>query len=87
MPVVFSGHGTPMALDFNQAVIEAVLAGNIDELVDYEELPYSGYAVPTPDHYLPLLYCLAAADGDAPAVFNNVCNLGSMCMTGFAFGM
>lgn len=33
---------------------------------------------------LPLIYCLGAADGDKAQVFNNVCNLGSMAMTGFS---
>lgn len=53
--------------------------------IHYEDLPDASYAVPTPDHYLPLLYCLDAARQDQVEVFNNVCNLGSMAMTGFVF--
>ncbi len=78
--------GTEMTLRFNQFIIENVLAGNTDNVVHYQSAPDAAYAVPTPDHYLPLLYCLGAAGGDKAKVFNNVCNLGSMAMTGFVFG-
>lgn len=30
--------------------------------------------------------CLGAAQEDKAEVFNNICNLGSMAMTGFIFG-
>lgn len=60
--------------------------GEQDKVVNYESGPEADYAVPTTEHYLPLIYCLGAADGDRAEVFNNVCNLGSMAMTGFIFG-
>ena len=56
-------------------------------MIGYADAPDAAYAVPTPDHFLPLLYILGAAEGEQPLVFNNVCNLGSMAMTGFAFGL
>ena len=62
------------------------IRGFSHEVIHYEEGPSSSYAVPTPDHFLPLLYVLGAADGDHAEIFNNVCNLGSMAMTGFVFG-
>lgn len=77
--------GTEMAQKFNQYVIDAITFGEIDKLIHFEDAPYAGYAIPTPDHYLPLIYCLGAAEGDKAEVFNNVCNLGSMSMTGFVF--
>jgi 4,5-DOPA dioxygenase extradiol len=57
-----AGDGAPdWARDFNDAVRSAVLAGDHDALIDY---PRHGAAarmsVPTPDHYLPLLYVLGA---------------------------
>ena len=37
----------------------------LDRLVDYAELdPQADLAVPSPDHYLPLLYAVGAADAD-----------------------
>ena len=79
--------GTPVARRYNRAVVDAVLAGEVDKVADYDSFENASYAVPTPEHYLPLVYCVGAADGDEPAVFNNICNLGSMAMTGFTFGM
>ena len=38
----------------------AILAGRVDPLIDYESLGRDALlSVPTPDHYLPLLYVLA----------------------------
>lgn len=78
--------GSPAAERFNDYIREAVLHNETEKAIHYEGHPDARYAVPTPDHYLPLLYCLGASDGDQAEVFNNVCNLGSMAMTGFLFG-
>ena len=75
--------GTEMTHAFNDYIINAVKAGENEKVIHYSNGPEAAYAVPTPDHYLPLAYCLGAADGDQVTVFNNVCNLGSMAMTGF----
>ena len=72
-------------LDFNQEIIDAVKSKNIKKILDYDKIPNADYAIPTIEHFLPLIYCLGAADGDDAKVFNNVCNLGSMAMTGFIF--
>ena len=77
--------GTEKTLDFNQEIIDAVKSKNIKKILDYDKIPNADYAIPTIEHFLPLIYCLGAADGDDAKVFNNVCNLGSMAMTGFIF--
>ncbi|MBQ6972173.1 MAG: 4,5-DOPA dioxygenase extradiol [Synergistaceae bacterium] len=79
--------GTEETLTFNSYIIENIQARNYDAVIGYSSGPSAKYAVPTPEHYLPLVYCLGASDGDNVTVFNNVCNLGSMAMTGFAFGL
>lgn len=71
---------------FNKTITDAVLAGDTDKVLHYEKHPDAAYAVPTPEHYLPLCYCLGAADGDAARAFNNVCSLGAIAMTGYVFG-
>ena len=60
----------PWALEFDEGVKQALLDRNADRLVHYEKsFPSSALrASPTPEHFLPLIYCLAAA-GDAPASF------------------
>ena len=80
-------NGSEACLAFNQDVKEKVLARADEAVIQYHKLPHAAYAVPTPDHFLPLLYTLGAAEGETPSVFNDRCNLGAIAMTGFAFGM
>ena len=79
-------NGSPECLAFNDAITEYVLARNDKAVMACEAVPHATYAVPTPEHYLPLIYCLGAAEGEAPTVFNNHCELGAIAMTGYAFG-
>ena len=47
-----------------------MLAGNLKPLVDYESLGTdAALSIPTPDHYLPLLYVLGAAQQGEPIRF------------------
>jgi len=78
--------GTEMTERFNDQITKAVVEGDNETVINYTKLQDAAYAVPTPDHYLPLLYCLGAADGDSAEVFNKICNLGSMAMTGYIWG-
>ncbi|MBQ9045148.1 MAG: 4,5-DOPA dioxygenase extradiol [Oscillospiraceae bacterium] len=79
--------GTAQTVRFNDHIIDRIRARDDAAVIGYADAPDAAYAVPTPDHFLPLLYILGAAEGEQPLVFNNVCNLGSMAMTGFAFGL
>lgn len=76
-------NGTDKTLTFNEYIIDAVKRGDVEKVISYEKIPNADYAIPTSEHYLPLIYCLGASAGDSVTVFNNVCNLGSMAMTGF----
>ena len=78
-------NGTDKTVNFNEYVIEKIIAKDYDAVVNYKTIKDADYAVPTPEHYLPLLYCIGAAGEDDAEIFNNVCNLGSMAMTGFIF--
>ena len=79
--------GSAATLRFNDYITEAVLQGDTEKVIGFASHPDAAYAVPTPDHYLPLLVCLGAAGTDRAQVFNKICNLGSMAMTGYAWGM
>jgi 4,5-DOPA dioxygenase extradiol len=65
-----------------------VLAFEHVPLVDYESLgPDAALAVPTPEHYLPLLYVLAAQREDDPVpMFNDVIEMGAVSMLGLKIG-
>ncbi len=55
------------ATRFEQKVKTSVCSGNHEPLINYEDLgPDALLSVPTPDHYLPLLYVLGASNkGDS----------------------
>lgn len=75
--------GSEKTVRFNQIVTDAVIRHQDRTVIHFENIPFSSYAVPTPDHYLPLIYCLGASAGSDVQVFNNVCNLGSIAMTSY----
>ena len=53
------------AVRFEKQVREMLIAGNDEPLIDYESLGRDAVlSVPTPDHYLPLLYVLGARSID-----------------------
>ncbi len=58
------------AVRFEQRARELVVAGDHRPLVDYEDLGREAtLSIPTPDHYLPLLYILGAASPGEPVTF------------------
>jgi 4,5-DOPA dioxygenase extradiol len=76
------------AIDFNEAVKRAFLAGDHDALIDWVHLAEQAQlSVPTDEHYLPLLYVAAQqAPGEAVSFFNDVIEGGSISMTGARIG-
>jgi 4,5-DOPA dioxygenase extradiol len=53
------------AVRFETAAKEMILAGELKPLINYETLGTdAALSIPTPDHYLPLLYVLAAGQQD-----------------------
>ena len=47
------------AVEFDERVKEALIANDHRTLIDYERLKESRQAVPTNEHYLPMLYSIA----------------------------
>jgi len=78
--------GYAWADGFDAAIRDAILSGGFEVPVAYEKLPDAKKAVPTAEHYYPLLVALGAADpGDSVAVWNEYRELGSMSMTSYLF--
>jgi 4,5-DOPA dioxygenase extradiol len=73
---------------FDGAVKARIRTGDHESLVRYDALdPEARRAVPTPEHYLPLLYVLGAkVDDDAVVFFNDETALGSISMTSVVVG-
>ena len=79
--------GYDWAERFDAEVRRRITGGDLDALVAYERLPDAPLAVPTPEHYLPLLYVLALGrPGDAVSFFNEKVVLGSISMTSVVLG-
>lgn len=77
--------GNYMSDGFDDYIKEAILNREDDKVINYKDHKYAAYAVPTPDHFLPLIYMLGASQGDSAKVFNNYRELGSMAMTSYLF--
>jgi len=72
------------AVAFNTTVKSLInQGGDYSKLVQYQTLENSKYAIPTPEHYLPLLYALGLkTNKDTVSFFNDVTTNGSIAMTG-----
>lgn len=83
-----NNHAFDWALESNELVKKAVLRREYTALIDYKNQGISlQYAIPTPDHYFPLLYILGLLDKtDHTHVFNDKFVGGSLSMTSFLFG-
>jgi 4,5-DOPA dioxygenase extradiol len=58
------------AVRFEQRARQAMLAGEIERLIEYEKLGRDAMlSIPTPDHYLPLLYVLGAGQAGEEIAF------------------
>jgi len=80
--------GYDWAQRFNDEVKKRIAAREHQGLVDYETLgPEARLAIPTPEHYLPLLYALGLQERDEPiAFFNDQTVMGSVSMTCLSIG-
>ena len=77
------------AVRFDAAIRERIARGAHDEVIDYAKLGDDARrSVPTPDHYLPLLYCLALQAPGEPLRFEaaGAIDIGSVSMTSLVIG-
>lgn len=79
--------GTPEADAFDEWIRAQVEARRDDAVIDFRRHGDAAYAVPSPDHFLPLLYALGASAGEKPCAFNAVRTLAAISMTSYAFGV
>ena len=79
--------GFDWADSFDTAIRDAVLKKDHETVIHYDRLGRpADLSVPTPEHFLPLLYALGASDdSDQVTVFNDRRTLGSLSMTGYLF--
>lgn len=79
--------GFDWAYKFDDFINENILNKNHENILKYRDLgDIAKLAVPTPDHFYPLLYILgASSEEDKITSFNKFCELGSLTMTSYLF--
>ena len=83
------GEGRPhdWAVRFDAEIRRRLLAREHGDLIDLERLgPDAGLAVPTPEHYLPLLYAIALQQVGEPLSLFNTTVFSSLSMTSVLIG-
>lgn len=81
-------YGFDWAIEMNTIFKEKITSGDHKALIDYEKLnPAAKLAIPTPDHYYPLMYALGLkTEKDNISFFNDKPMAGSLTMTSVKFG-
>ena len=84
----YEEYGFDWALEANEILKKLIVADDHKKLIDYDLLGREvQMAVPTPDHYLPLLYALALKNGNEElSLFNDKAVMGSLTMTSLKIG-
>jgi 4,5-DOPA dioxygenase extradiol len=78
-----SEYGFDWALEASETMRKYILDGDHQSLIDYQSQGRAfQLAIPTPEHFLPLLYALALKEGDDEvSLFNDKVVAGSLGMT------
>lgn len=78
-----AGYGYDWAIEASDAMKKYILNGNFQQLINYKSHGKAfDLAIPTPDHYLPLLYTLALKEANEKvSLFNDKAVGGSLTMT------
>jgi 4,5-DOPA dioxygenase extradiol len=81
-------YGYDWAIEAGEKMKKYILNGDHKQLINYKSQGRSfDLAIPTPDHYLPLLYALALQEeGDKVTIFNDKPVGGSLTMTSIKIG-
>jgi 4,5-DOPA dioxygenase extradiol len=83
-----ASRGADWARRFDAAMRQSMLAGQFEQVVNYRDLGSdAALSVPTPEHFLPLLYVLGAHRADEPIeIVTEGIELGSISMTSVLVG-
>jgi 4,5-DOPA dioxygenase extradiol len=82
------GYGYDWAIEANEKMKKFILSNDHKPLIDYKlQGKAFNLAIPTPDHFLPLLYSLALKEeNENTEVFNDKAVAGSLTMTSIKIG-
>lgn len=82
------GYGYDWAIEASEKTNNWLLDGDFQQLIDYQKQGSAlQLAIPTPDHYLPLIYTLGLKEkSENLSLFNNELIAGSLSMTSVRIG-
>jgi len=83
-----AGYGFDWALEASEKMKKYILSGDHTQLINFRSQgkPFE-LAIPTPEHYLPLLYAMALKEeNEAVSLFNDKAVAGSLTMTSVKIG-
>jgi 4,5-DOPA dioxygenase extradiol len=82
------GYGYDWALNINEKFKSLIMEENYQPLFNYQSLGSDAMmAIPTPEHYMPLMYTLGLKQhGDDVSFFNDKAVAGSLTMTSVKIG-
>jgi 4,5-DOPA dioxygenase extradiol len=81
------GYGYDWALQINDRFKQLIDSGDSKTLISYQHFKESKLAIPTPEHYLPLIYSMGLRSNKDPvSIFNDKAVAGSITMTSVKFG-
>ncbi|MCX6286911.1 MAG: 4,5-DOPA dioxygenase extradiol [Bacteroidetes bacterium] len=83
-----TGFGYDWAIEANEKMKQYILGGDYKSLINYKfQGSAFNLAIPTPEHFLPLLYALALKEeNDKVTLFNDKAVAGSLTMTSVKIG-
>lgn len=78
--------GFDWAKSFDEFILEQIKNRNFQEIFHYQDRKEAHFAVPTTEHFYPLLYILGATkETDQVTVYNHAYMAGSLSMTSYLF--
>lgn len=82
------GDSIAWAKEFDNDIAQALQQRDSETLIHYHHLPYAHEAVPTPEHYLPLLYVYGLSDEDDHLQFSDFgfADLSTACSRSVKYG-
>ncbi len=85
---VVGGYGYDWAIEASEKMKQAILSNDHKTLIDFQSQGKAfNLAIPTPEHYLPLLYALALKEeNEKVSLFNDKALAGSLTMTSVKIG-
>jgi 4,5-DOPA dioxygenase extradiol len=83
----FNGKPFPWAIEFDEHIRKSLETHNVEALLRYKQNRHGRYAVPTNDHYIPLLYVFGASGEEHPEFFCTSIFYSSLSMTCVAYGL